>query len=335
MVGNKIKITPQELIAQSDKLYEISVSYKKSMKEVEGILNSVNSNWSKNISNSFSTKIKESTSIISSLTTLIDQSSKAAKNAAESYTTIDKQLEKIISGETEISNTDRTQGPVDFEAFMSHIKGKSIIEILKMVDGSYDSLPKEYRDYIDMVFKSLFGSNAKKITKLLMNMVAGDLKTKDIWDVVDLAGGLLTKGAATKFGFSKFDIIFTTAKTILSNKYYFTATDKYEAEAIARFKDGNIIGGIASIALSLTELGKGVTDVACRLIDKTFKLSEISTAIKLMYGIDLAGEFNVAASYVNIGVDTGVRYINDSYAFVGNMVTSGVKTIGHFIKELF
>ena len=335
MGGAKIKITSSELIAQSDKLSEISDAYKNSMKQVETILNSVNSNWSKNIANSFSVKISQTTSIFSSLTNLIDNSVKAAINAAEGYTTIDKQLEKIINGETKIANANGKQTIVTMESLLEQYKGKSIIEVLKMLDDSYDNLPKEYRDFIDMISKEVFGSKATKISKLLLNAVSGDLKAKDIWTVIDIAGSALTKGSPTAFGLSPFGIIFTTAKTIVSNKYYWTSTDKYTDEAVERFKEGNIIGGVASIALSTTELGKGLTDVACHLIDNTFKLSEISTAVKLMYGVDLSAGFNTFSSGVNKGVDTAIGYVSDGFEAVGSAVTSGVKAVGSFIKGLF
>lgn len=101
MSGNQtIKLTPQELRAQSQALEQISEQYRSVLRNTDRVLKRVNSNWSYRLANNFATKIHSVSKASENLVTMLAQSAEAARSAGESFTTVDAQLAKYVGGET-------------------------------------------------------------------------------------------------------------------------------------------------------------------------------------------------------------------------------------------
>ncbi|MGN0555262.1 MAG: WXG100 family type VII secretion target [Candidatus Fimenecus sp.] len=109
MSGNQtIKLTPQELRAQSQALEQISEQYRSVLRNTDRVLKRVNSNWSYRLANNFTTKIHSVSKASENLVTMLAQSAEAARSASESFTTVDAQLAKYVGGNSPSSDKGQT-----------------------------------------------------------------------------------------------------------------------------------------------------------------------------------------------------------------------------------
>ncbi len=94
----KIKLTPEELKSQSA---EMSALNDEMMTLFDGIsreMNTVNSNWSANLANNFSGKIRGVNNSFSDLAAMFGFGAEAARTSAESMETVDATLSKMMLG---------------------------------------------------------------------------------------------------------------------------------------------------------------------------------------------------------------------------------------------
>lgn len=162
-------------------------------------------------------------------------------------------------------------------------KGNSSSNPYKDIYKAYDSLPKEWQEFIDMVLGAVVGSEASALTKLLLKLFSGNLKWKDAWDVASVGGGLI----AEKMGFSHFGVAFTAFKTFLTGDY------------LAQINRADKLPPIQSLFTQFVIEGKLLVDTSCKLVDSAFGLSKINTAFKIINKVDIGQGVNAYGKLVN------------------------------------
>jgi len=91
MAGH-IQLTPEELIAQSERMMGLKEQYNTLFQDINGILNTINTSWSENLSNNFSGKLSSAQKSFEKITDLLQIGSDTARNSASGFQSIDQVL---------------------------------------------------------------------------------------------------------------------------------------------------------------------------------------------------------------------------------------------------
>ena len=285
-----IKLTPELLKTQGEKLGAISDSYRTTLKQVDRVLKRVNTNWSYRLANNFGTKIHSVAKSSETLVMLLEQSSAAAINAGESFSSIDSQLAKFIGGNAANSNESSTK-TVPTQKNPSAPKINSIADLLNYLDNIYDkNLTEEQQKLLEATLKEVFGEDFVDVIKILKRIVQGKFDWKTGIDTLSFVFGLFAESNIY------LNAVWTTLKTIPK---YIELGEKYERELFENLAKGNIVGAIAALGKDFFTLGKAVVDVACQMIDSFFNISLITSALEVIYGWDINGAFSDASSAIN------------------------------------
>lgn len=286
----EIKLTPELLKTQGEKLGTISDSYRTTLKQVDRVLKQVNNNWSYRLANNFGTKIHSVAKSSEKLVTLLEQSSAAAINAGESFTSIDSQLAKYIGGNGKSSNESSIKTvPIQKNPAAPEIK--SLTDLLNYLDNIYDSnLTEEQQTLLEAALKEVFGKDFMKVIKILKRIAQGKFDWKTGVDTVSFVFGLFVENNTF------LNVLWTTLKTVPK---YMALGEKYEREIMENLEKGNVVGAIAALGKDYFTLGKAVVDVACQMVDSFFNISLITSALEVIYGWDINGAFSDASSAIN------------------------------------
>lgn len=286
----EIKLTPELLKTQGEKLGAISDSYRTTLKQVDRVLKRVNTNWSYRLANNFGTKIHSVAKSSETLVMLLEQSSSAAINAGESFSSIDSQLAKFIGGNAANSNESSIK-TVPTQKNPSAPEFKSLADLLNYLDNIYDSnLTEEQQKILEATLKEVFGEDFVDVIKILKRIVQGKFDWKTGIDTLSFVFGLFVDSNIY------LNAVWTTLKTIPK---YIELGEKYERELFENLEKGNIVGAIASLGKDFFTLGKAVVDVACQMVDSFFNISLITSALEVIYGWDINGAFSDASSAIN------------------------------------
>lgn len=285
-----IKLTPELLKTQGEKLGAISDSYRTTLKQVDRVLKRVNTNWSYRLANNFGTKIHSVAKSSETLVMLLEQSSSAAINAGESFSTIDSQLAKFIGGNAANSNESSIK-TVPTQKNPSAPQINSIADLLNYLDNIYDkNLTEEQQKLLEATLKEVFGKDFVDVIKILKRIVQGKFDWKTGIDTLSFVFGLFADSNIY------LNAVWTTLKTIPK---YMALGEKYERELFENLEKGNIVGAIAALGKDFFTLGKAVVDVACQMVDSFFNISLITSALEVIYGWDINGAFSDASSAIN------------------------------------
>lgn len=285
-----IKLTPELLKTQGEKLGAISDSYRTTLKQVDRVLKRVNTNWSYRLANNFGTKIHSVAKSSETLVMLLEQSSSAAINAGESFSTIDSQLAKFIGGNAANSNESSIK-TVPTQKNPSAPQINSIADLLNYLDNIYDkNLTEEQQKLLEATLKEVFGKDFVDVIKILKRIVQGKFDWKTGIDTLSFVFGLFADSNIY------LNAVWTTLKTIPK---YIELGEKYERELFENLEKGNIVGAIAALGKDFFTLGKAVVDVACQMVDSFFNISLITSALEVIYGWDINGAFSDASSAIN------------------------------------
>ncbi len=97
----KIKLTPEELRAQSGNMSTLMQEYESLFSGTKTILESTNANWSSNLANNFAGKIITAQKGFSEVVAILRFGMEAARTGAEHFDTIDKSMAKEISDDSQ------------------------------------------------------------------------------------------------------------------------------------------------------------------------------------------------------------------------------------------
>ncbi len=93
-----IRLTPEELHAQSGEMNALMQEYEELFSKTTGILNSTNADWSANLANNFTAKILSAQKGFSSVVDVLGFGVEAVKSSAETFNNLDANLSKAIDG---------------------------------------------------------------------------------------------------------------------------------------------------------------------------------------------------------------------------------------------
>ena len=91
----RIELTPEELIAQSEQMANLRTKYVNVFSGVSAILNDINGNWSENLAHNFSGKIATAQKSFEKIGDLLQVGSDAAKKHADGFQSLDETLSKL------------------------------------------------------------------------------------------------------------------------------------------------------------------------------------------------------------------------------------------------
>ena len=228
----EIKLTPELLKTQGEKLGAISDSYRTTLKQVDRVLKRVNTNWSYRLANNFGTKIHSVAKSSETLVMLLEQSSAAAINAGESFSSIDSQLAKFIGGNAANSNESSIK-TVPTQKNPSAPKINSIADLLNYLDNIYDkNLTEEQQKLLEATLKEVFGEDFVDVIKILKRIAQGKFDWKTGIDTLSFVFGLFAESNIY------LNAVWTTLKTIPK---YIELGEKYERELFENLEKGNIV----------------------------------------------------------------------------------------------
>lgn len=139
----KIKLDPSILLEQSVEMETLGKEYDVLFSGVTSILNQTNNNWSANLAHNFSGKITTAQKGFAGVVDMLNYGASAAKTSAESFQSIDLQMEKAIgekisaSGKTGVARINSSQS----EPSLQEVSGLST--------------PFYFSDFEDPIYKVL------------------------------------------------------------------------------------------------------------------------------------------------------------------------------------
>ncbi len=333
MASNNIQIEAKELLAQSSKIQSVSDEYQKILKDVNIILEKVNSDWSSNMSNSFVSKIKKVTNMSNELVNLLNGSSKAAKYAAESFESLDGQLAKLTGDSSEISasggsviGVSRTFGENSatfWELLKEKFKDipdgfKDAQEAMAFLEKMYGKLPDSFKEIVG----KLVPENLALSIQLTNNLIQGKLSKGDLFDVIDYTSDSYVTASIIKnafnFGFgedvSKLEIKVETQlmEDIKSLRFYNVIPE------LAEYVVDGLGGGV--IEVGLASVGDFI-DSKYNYLPGSSYINDIITKWDMGKfeshasdgSIDSAGEFfHAAGDFLNDGLDKVTDYLDNT-----------------------
>ena len=150
MEWEKIQLTPEELLSQSQEMSSLKNQYESLFQSVDGILNDVNNSWSENLANNFSGKLAAAKNSFSKVTQMLQVGAEITGTSAKTFESVDQQLSALFSGSADRNGL--TQSMAGITGLFSQtgqlfkestIRGKKIWEILWILLSSGEILPEE------------------------------------------------------------------------------------------------------------------------------------------------------------------------------------------------
>lgn len=180
----KIKLTPSELIAQGAEMNGLKSQYENLFLSVEGILQAVNQNWSANLSNNFSGKLKAAQDSFAGITVMLQNGAQAAVNSAGSFESLDSQLASMMMGQNEedsaLAETSEKKDQGDIYDVTDWIKG--------MLGTSGKILEKDEYGYAGATLGYITA-----LTKAMGKAVEGEADIQDYLKIMDKGFGVTGK----------------------------------------------------------------------------------------------------------------------------------------------
>ena len=332
-MANKIQLSPELLKSQAAEMESLKSDYESLFTGVIGDLNTLNSNWSENLSNNFTSKISNAQKTFSGVVELLANGAAAGNQAAETFLSADQALSNINSSIQDA--VDKTIGAIT--GVMS-----------TTVSGTINGLPEKYKDnkeYIDSSSRSTEYAWINKITDYLLKKEFGDFK--GVKGILEKAMEGDKNGAFEKFGdmiakivgksdagvkfFKKYGIKESNIGTYID--YALNVTKDVASAGTEFFMNPSIEKGVkvvwnATVQPVLDTAGKSIEDIVKLIpgISEYYKAnggtdigSMCSTALGDFYGI-ITGDDSVkeyAKNYYNDGAFEGVaKGFKDVYEFL-------------------
>ena len=168
---SKVQLTPAELLSQGNEMEALKLQYEQLFQGVEGILNNTNANWSANLSNNFTDKIKAAQNSLRKIVEMLQFGAVAATSSANSFESIDSQLCKLMRG------MNGTSGAVTDATAMREVE-------ISGVSSSIFDITKDDKEDAVRLFKwiekaaGIYGTFANEIYKKI-----GE-ESEAIWDSI-------------------------------------------------------------------------------------------------------------------------------------------------------
>lgn len=321
----EITLTPELLKSQAGQMEQLMGQYDSLFSNVTSTLNTVNNNWSENLSNNFASKIISAQKSFSGILDTLQYGANAASTSAESFLDIDAQLAKVLGGNsTSIGSSGIVHGG-EGRSFGSEGAQASILEYIKSntiqsykdAQGSaneleewYNSLPKSVRKNIEKIL----GDETTAVIKIAFDIIQGEASLDTLKTYLSTIKMDKTKSSALV---KILDLVINRggkAGELLNG------SDYYQMLATEEMKNGNYAEGIKNFGLAygsgLLGIGYGSIDILSELA-----LDVVSTAGKKVLGTlgrttqILLGEngemINVGLENLNTFLNQGIQWLRD------------------------
>ncbi len=173
-MANKIKLTPVELKTQASEMLNMSNQYLAIFGEVYSELNIVNSNWSKNLSRNFISKIVSAQNSFIKVTEQLTAGSKVAEATAVTFEEVDSRLAKLalqrnINPREDWTNNSVTT-PLDVGEYMDKVTDAEYARLCKLAyDATNGSTPEE--DFIKLIQNDRYLPDSDPLKNINANQV--------------------------------------------------------------------------------------------------------------------------------------------------------------------
>lgn len=195
-MASKISLTPETLLAQGTEMENLTSEFESLFSNITNTLNDTNSNWSENLARNFSGKIGSAQQSFRAITEFLKSGSQAARNSAQTFSSIDVSLSNAMSASEVVSSA------------VSEIRSttESVIsgDALEVTWGAYQKLPKWVRNFGEDWIPGTKGYT--KIAKVIDHIKKGKFNwKKDGSNIADVTG----KVVFGRKGFGKiFDAVY-------------------------------------------------------------------------------------------------------------------------------
>lgn len=362
-MADMIKLTPEELQAQAAEMKALEKEYTSLFSNVSSELGKVNSNWSPNLSNNFTGKIRSAQNRFMYITEELNNGAKVADSCAITFRSVDSELAKIYSTDTgvlpkAVSGGETTQAKESI--LMGYVEdlaatGDAFAWFEDWLEEHVSPEDEIYIDYALDLFEEIFEkvldgetcgeeviSGWKTLTKaysFVSDLAQGELEPDSVLDL----GKAIAKGknAYLYTGFDAVSYALDKGSARL---------DEMEAEMLEQLKEGDVLGTVIDGAEGFidTIIG-GVTECTFNLagveVDRAIgKIPILGNALNAKTKLVTNELFGEAMSIgdcvkeVGQGLSDGIDWTTDVLTaatdIVTDGITNGVKGICSYIGKL-
>ena len=138
-MASKISLTPETLLAQGTEMENLTSEFESLFSQITNTLNDTNSNWSENLARNFSGKIGSAQQSFRAITEFLKSGSQAARNSAQTFSSIDVSLSNAMSANEVVSSA--------VSAIRSPAEAVISGDVIEDTWGAYQKLPKWVRNF--------------------------------------------------------------------------------------------------------------------------------------------------------------------------------------------
>lgn len=280
-----IKITPEELLAQSAEMTSLQSEYESLFSQVTNALNGINDSWSENLARNFSGKIQSAQKSFTSITNMLANGSAAARLGATSHspTSMDSYLSQLEEGFDRVNSAladsvrpneyttvlTKEEKQQIYDALPSEIKSgmKGVGDVDAWLSGNYSKIPESMRKQIE----SKLPSNVKNIVSVAHDAASGQADASTIGKAAAIVTGDSTTGKAVK----------ATTEAIYNKKLenFDNSSAAAEEKAYNSYKSGDVGGGLLYTAEAFAyQTQKGfyaLGDAATNMVGDAFESTKV------------------------------------------------------------
>ena len=336
MAGN-IKLTPEELLAQSTEMASIQSEFESLFSKVTSSLNNLNGSWSEALAGNFSGKISAAQKSFSSVAEMMANGATAARVGANTFSEPGAVLSLIcgggesgsFSGSSDLLSwiAENAQTGVNSDLMIGAISKMTGVDAAGAKDILGKVMKGDYEGVLDTV--------ADKGIDWVAGALSGDLGS-DTWvgQLEEATGGTLgLAGLEKSFGKNVLGSTLGNAKNIVKDMYFGDGNPAYELEQLGEMAwnsgAGSVIKTTSDAAYNVVKNIPGIGDYYAEkgVTDGEGAIGSIIGDITLM----VTGDSEAAAADQNYYKDHGgiAKGVVDGVVDIGSYVADRIGTLWH------
>ena len=336
MAGN-IKLTPEELLAQSTEMASIQSEFESLFSQVTSSLNNLNGSWSEALAGNFSGKISAAQKSFSAVAEMMANGATAARVSANTFSEPGAVLSLIcgggesgsFSGSSELLSwiAENAQTGVNSDLMIGAISKMTGVDAAGAKDILGKVMKGDYEGVLDTV--------ADKGIDWVAGALSGDLGS-DTWvgQLEEATGGTLgLAGLEKSFGKNVLGSTLGNAKNIVKDMYFGDGNPAYELEQLGEMAwnsgAGSVIKTTSDAAYNVVKNIPGIGDYYAEkgVTEGEGAIGSIIGDITLM----VTGDSEAAAADQNYYKDHGgiAKGVVDGVVDIGSYVADRIGTLWH------
>lgn len=336
MAGN-IKLTPEELLAQSTEMASIQSEFESLFSQVTSSLNNLNGSWSEALAGNFSGKISAAQKSFSAVAEMMANGATAARVGANTFSEPGAVLSLIcgggesgsFSGSSDLLSwiAENAQTGVNSDLMIGAISKMTGVDAAGAKDILGKVMKGDYEGVLDTV--------ADKGIDWVAGALSGDLGS-DTWvgQLEEATGGTLgLAGLEKSFGKNVLGSTLGNAKNIVKDMYFGDGNPAYELEQLGEMAwnsgAGSVIKTTSDAAYNVVKNIPGIGDYYAEkgVTDGEGAIGSIIGDITLM----VTGDSQAAAADQNYYKDHGgiAKGVVDGVVDIGSYVADRIGTLWH------